>query len=322
MAYLTKKKIKGKKYLYFVKSVKMPDGKVAKIMKILDNKKKKLSVKGLENKYKNYFIEKEAELNSKYVVRNFRTNYIFSEAEMQKLESIKINYRNLMRRLTKEQIKNIFDRFTVNFTYNSNAIEGNSLTLKDVRIVINENGSVKKDLREIYETRNSRRVVNLILSRRFDVSEKYIIKMHKMLMKDIDVRAGYKQLPNIIQSMGKEIETAKPENVKKEMDLLIKWYNDNKNEIHPLELAAMFHGKFEKIHPFEDGNGRVGRFLINIILIKNGYPPIIIRKSVRNAYMSALQAFDKNYEDKLKHFIVEKYKDTFEKFFEIYVKYV
>ncbi|MBI4162544.1 MAG: Fic family protein, partial [Candidatus Aenigmarchaeota archaeon] len=161
-----------------------------------------------------------------------------------------------------------------------------------------------------------------ILNRKFDVREEDVIKMHKMLMKDIDVRAGYKQLPNVIQSMGREIRTTKPENVKKEMDFLISWYNDNKGVIHPLELTTIFHGKFEKIHPFEDGNGRVGRFLVNIILIKNGYPPIIIRKSVRNAYMSSLQAFDNGHEDKMKRFIIEKYKDTFEKFFEIYVKYV
>ena len=283
----------------------------------------KFSVKTLDKKYKNYFIEKEAELNSKYAIRNFKTGLIFSKTEMQKLELTKIKYKNLIRRLSKEQVKDIFDRFTVNFTYNSNAIEGNSLTLKDVRIVINENSSVKgKDLREIYETRNSRKVVDLILNKKFDVSEKNIVKMHKMLMKDIDVRAGYKQLPNVIQSMGREIQTTKPENVKKEMDSLISWYYGNKNEIHPLELAVIFHGKFEKIHPFEDGNGRVGRFLINIILIKNGYPPIIIRKSVRNAYMSCLQAFDRSYEDKLKRFVIKKYKGTFEKFFEIYVKYV
>ncbi|MBI4162372.1 MAG: hypothetical protein HY513_01705, partial [Candidatus Aenigmarchaeota archaeon] len=95
MSYIRKKRVSGKLYTYLVKSVKMPGGKASKIMKILDGNEKKLNLQKLENKYKNYFIEKEAELNSKYVIKKFHTGYIFSEAEMHKLESIKIKYKNL-----------------------------------------------------------------------------------------------------------------------------------------------------------------------------------------------------------------------------------
>ncbi len=321
--YLSVKKIKNKKYVYLVESVRLGEGKTAKLAKLLKPKEAKMSLKKLGKKYKHYFIEKEAEFNAKYASKRFSTNFIFSEKEITKLERIKVYYKQLIRKLNKPQIKDIFDRFTVNFTYNSNAIEGNSLTLKDVRILIYENSVVKgKELREIYETINSRKVMGMILEKKFDISHKDIIKMHKMLVKDIDVRTGYKKLPNVIVSIGREIETTPPEKVGKEMDLLIKWYNENRGKFHPLELAAIFHGKFEKIHPFEDGNGRVGRFLINVILVKNHYPPLIVRTTVRKAYMACLQAFDSGHEDKLKRFIIEKYKDTFEKFFEIYVKYV
>ncbi|MDI6721719.1 MAG: Fic family protein, partial [Candidatus Aenigmarchaeota archaeon] len=203
----------------------------------------------------------------------------------------------------------------------SNAIEGNSLTLKDVSIVIFDNENIAgKSLREIYETRNSRIVTGMVLKKKFSVNNRDIIKMHRLLMKDIDVRIGYKKIPNIIYRTEKEVQTTPPERVEKEMTQLIKWYESNK-KIHPLELAAIFHGNFEKIHPFEDGNGRVGRFLINVILIENGYPPVIIRKTSRQAYMSALAAFDSGYEDKLKRFILDRFKDTYRKFFEIYVKY-
>jgi Fic family protein len=215
----------------------------------------------------------------------------------------------------------LFDRFTANFTYESNALEGNSLTLKDVAIILFENAILKgKDLREIYDARNSREVVDLIIKNKFTITEKDILKMHKMLIRDTGVKEGYKIVPNVI--LGRNINTSAPENVKEDMDKLIKWYESNKKHIHPLKLAALFHGKFEQIHPFEDGNGRVGRFLINVILINNKYPPLIIRKTQRLSYLQALQNFDNKHTDTLERFILEKFKDTFNKFFEIYVKYI
>ncbi len=322
MVFLTQKKIKGKKYTYIAKSIRLGNGCVKTMRKLIKKDDEKHGIKVLEKKYAEFFLEKEIELNAKHASKTFRAGYIFSKNEMEKLEKIKVEYRLLFKKLGKEQINDVFDRFTVNFTFNSNAIEGNSLTLKDVRVIIYDNSSVKgKNLIEIFETRNSRKVADLILRKRFRVSHKDIIKIHSMLMQDIDSRVGYKKLPNVIITSGREIRTTPPERVYQRMDELINWYNTNAKKLHPLELATLFHGKFEKIHPFEDGNGRVGRFLINIILVNSGYPPIIIRKTVRESYMGALMAFDNGYEDRLKRFMVEKFKETFLKFFEIYVKY-
>ena len=184
-----------------------------------------------------------------------------------------------------------------------------------------ENTTIKgKDLREIYETRNSRKVIEQIMQNKFSVCSEDIIKIHKLLVKDINIQAGYKKFPNEI--IGRNIKTAPPEKVQKEMNNLINWYTKNKEKIHPLELAALFHGKLEQIHPFEDGNGRVGRFLINIILVNNKYPPLIIRKSQRISYLKALENFDHNHTDTLRRFMLEKFKETYKKFFDVYVKYV
>lgn len=311
--YFKTKTIKNKKYKYAVKSIRLSDGKTRHLEKIYKNQ----SNKELEK----FFEEREKEENIKYALKVYGTDHIFTEEQIRKIEEIKLNYRKILKKLTKASLKDLLDRFTANFTYESNAIEGNSLTLKDVAIVMFENATIKgKDLREIYETRNSRKIVELIMQNKFSVSHKDIIKMHKILVKDLEIQEGYKKIPNLI--IGRNTKTTLPENVYGEMNKLINWYHKNKEKVHPLNLAATFHGKFEQIHPFEDGNGRVGRFLINVILIKNNYPPLIIRKTQRISYIKALEDFDNKHYDNMQRLILEKFKDTYRKFFEIYVKYI
>ena len=311
--YFKEKIIKGKKYKYVVKSVRLPNGKIISIEKLYKNQAKEMLEK--------FFLDREIEENYKYATKKYEKEIILTEETIKKIEEIKTNYKRILKKLTKTSLKDLFDRFTADFTYESNALEGNSLTLKDVAIVMFENASIKeKDLREIYETRNSRKVVEMILKNKFSISHESIIKMHKLLVKETGISESYKKFPNIL--LGKNINTTPPEKVYSEMEKLIQWYNENKERLHPLKLSALFHGKFEQIHPFEDGNGRTGRFLINIILIKNKYPPLIIRKSQRLSYIKALEDFDNKHEETLKRFILERFKETYKKFFEIYVRYI
>lgn len=321
MVAVTWKKIKGKKYAYINHSFRLPDGKVTTITKRLKKGEDTRNKSVLIKKYMLFLKEKEKALSVQWAVNHYKTNYLFSAEEIKKIEEMRIAYAYLIKKIDKLRLKDVFDRFTANFTYDSNAIEGSSLTLKDVTVIMFDKETVpNKPLREIYETRNSRVVVDMILRKRFKISHKDIIKMHRILMKDIDVRAGYKKIPNVIYRSEKEVHTTSPEHVEKEMMSLIEWFHASR--LHPLERAAVFHGRFEKIHPFEDGNGRVGRFLVNVILANNGYPPLIIRKASRQAYMSALMAFDAGHHDKLKRFLLDRFKDTSRKFFEVYVKYV
>jgi len=311
--YFKTRKIKGKEYKYAVKSIRLPNNKIVSLEIRYKNQDKK--------EINKIFEEKEKSVVFDYVLKKIKPDHIFTKDQIMSIEEIKFHYKKIMKKLPKENIKDLLDRFTANFTYESNALEGNSLTLKDVSIVMFENASIKnKELREIYETRNSRKVVGLIMENKFDVSQKSIIKAHKMLVKDIDIRTGYKKIPNYIE--GRDLETTLPENVEKDMRELVNWYNKNKEKMHPIKLASLFHGKFEEIHPFEDGNGRVGRFMINIILVRNKYPPLIVRKSQRIAYLKALENFDRKHTDTLQRFILERFKETYKKFFEIYVRYI
>lgn len=315
MVSIKKKKISGKEYYYLSKSIRLPNGKVDTIEKKVKDQNVSAS------KYTNWFDEEEKKLFGSWAIKHYAGNSIFTKEQMQKIEAIRVDYKKILRKLSKAQKKDLFDRFTVNFTYESNALEGNSLTLKDVAIVLFEKMFIKgKELREIYETRNSREVVDLIIKKKFKITEKDIIKIHKVLIKDMEITKGYKQIPNFI--LDRNVKTSLPEKVPEEMQKLIEYYEKNKSTMHPLQLAANLHGMFEKIHPFDDGNGRVGRFLINIILTSNKYPPLIIRKTQRQAYFKCLQDFDNGYTTNLERFLLEKYKDTYKKFFEIYVKYL
>ena len=351
MVFISTKIINGKKRYYLEKSVRLPSGNIKKFSIYLKDYKpsKKINIKNyeslLDTKISNEIIFLSGE--------PYHKGHIYNKKLIQRLEEIKFDYkkiikkltgalpdpknlsvwpeeiriknltpvkRSLIKKLTKNQLKDVLDRFTVNFTYESNALEGNSLTLKDVTMVLQENQIIKgKNLREIYETINTREAIDLIFRNKLKINRKDILKLHKVLVKNTEVAFGFKKLPNFL--IGREIKTTPPERVEKEIGDLIEWYHKDKN-MHPLQKAIIFHGRFEKIHPFDDGNGRVGRLLINIILLSNGYAPLIIRKTHKASYFSALEAFDKGYEDKLHRFIIEKYKKTYDGFFKVYLAYL
>ncbi|MBW2975552.1 Fic family protein [Candidatus Woesearchaeota archaeon] len=310
------REINRRKYPYAEHSFRLPDGAVKKISKLIKDKKEAES-----RNVKDYFLIKETESYSKYALSAYKPDIVLTKEKIAKIESFRVEYRQLLNRLTKKQMSDILDRFTVNFTYESNAIEGNSLTLKDVTLLLNENIVPKgRDLREIYETRNTRTANEMLFNNKIKINLKSILNLHSALIRDTGVSEGFKKLPNFL--LMRDVKTTAPEKVEKEMQGLLNKYNQLKGKEHPLRIAAQFHGTFEKIHPFEDGNGRVGRILINAILIENGFPPLIIRKTMRASYFKALEAYDKGYKTKLERFLLEKMEKTFKDFFKIYVDYL
>ena len=319
MVFITKKKINNKERYYIEYSFRYPNKKLKKISIYLKDYKIK-NKEDIIKKYTSILKNKEKELLIKYTLKKYKSNHIFNKNRIKKLEESKLEYKKIIKSINKQQFKDIIDRFTANFTYESNALEGNSLTLKDVTLILHENITIKdKDLREVYETRNTKEAMELVFQNKFKINKKDIIKLHSILIKNTGISTGFKKLPNYL--LMRNLETTPPEKVESKIDNLIRWYNEEKN-LHPLEKATIFHGKFERIHPFQDGNGRTGRMIINIMLIKDNYPPLIIRKNQRISYFSALEAFDHKHEDKLKRFIIKKYKNTFEKFFKVYIEYL
>ncbi len=316
--YFKDKPIGKRRYRYLTKSIRLPDGKVKTLQKLVKGAK---SLEAASKEHADHMQNEEKRVFREYALKKYDIDDVFTRKQISNVEDMRVEYNLMLKSLGKEQQRDVFDRFTANFTYESNAIEGNSLTLKDVAIIMDENRSPDgKELRDVYETKNSRHVMDMMLKHRFKINEKDILRMHKALMSDIDKRIGYKKYPNFI--IGKQVELTPPENVQTEMKELIRWHDEALEKIHPLRICSHFHGTFERIHPFADGNGRVGRFLLNAILIRNKYPPLIIRKSQRTAYLKCLEDFDNGYATNLERFILKRYKDTYRKFFSIYLRYM
>ncbi|MGO4546067.1 Fic family protein [Paenibacillus sp. 2TAB23] len=201
------------------------------------------------------------------------------------------------RPLKPDLMKTIAQKFREEWTYHSNAIEGNTFTYQETSFFLREGLTVKgKSLREHLEIVNHAEAIDFVQEgvNERELTERLIKDLHAILfqgVRNIDFSPGeYKKHDNHVLTLSGNIHHyTSAIQVPLEMDNLIKWYDSEKTQMHPIQLAALFHHKLAAIHPFTDGNGRVSRLVMNVILMKNGYPPAIIRNENRQDYYSALE---------------------------------
>lgn len=190
---------------------------------------------------------------------------------------------------SKNTLKSLHENLILEWTYNSNAIEGNTLTLQETKVVMEGITIGGKSLREHFEVINHREAIAYVeeIVRNYEpLSERQIRNIHNLILKNIDAdNAGRYRTENVIISGAKHIPPSFL-NLDEEMRSLIDWYNND--TCHPIEKAARLHSMFVKIHPFIDGNGRTARLLLNFELMKNGYLPVVIKKENRLDYYVAL----------------------------------
>lgn len=210
-----------------------------------------------------------------------------AEKQLEKLTEIKRNFAEKLRKLDKKLIEDMFKDFKTYYIYNTNSIEGNSLTLEETNLLLNEGKTPEgKDLKEIYDHINEREVFDYLLAMKPEIDLDLIIRIHEKLLGNIDSRLGFRQ--HNVRVFGAAFETSDAKYVYTDMSLLLKWYRRERKRLHPLILAALFHEKFERIHPFYDGNGRTGRMLLNLILLRGGLPPLIVKNRIRKEYYHVL----------------------------------
>ena len=203
---------------------------------------------------------------------------------------------NAMRPLTQGELNRLRQEFMIEFTYNSNAIEGNTLTLQETAMVLEGMTVDQKPLKDHLEAvghRDAFMYVQDIAANEIDLTESVIKNIHSLvLMNRPDDKGGYRKIPVTI--LGAYTEPVQPYMIEPKMSELLAENEKRKKKMHTIERIARFHLEFEGIHPFIDGNGRCGRLLLNLDLIQNGYPAINVKFTDRKKYYEAFDEFYKN----------------------------
>jgi len=273
----------GKNLKYYLVHSYREKGEVKKIRKYLGINLSDSELKKRKNETEKIILGLIEELNTEIF------NFSLSKKQVEKLngydKKIKINH-----------LKG-FDwrRFTEDFVYNTNAIEGSTVQLEEVKDLIEKNKFAKND--EELESTNVAKAFNFIRNTKEDFSLDLIRKIHKICFEGTKSFAGkFRNVGVVIKNYKGEIvhTGVSVSQLGEALNDLIEWYQKNKNKFKPLILAAIMHNQFENIHPFQDGNGRVGRLILNFILIKNNYSPINIRLEDRYKYYLSLQEYQNN----------------------------
>ncbi|MDP6571752.1 MAG: Fic family protein [Patescibacteria group bacterium] len=223
----------------------------------------------------------------------------------------KLSKLSKLRPLPKSAVEKLKDKFQIEMTYNSNAIEGNSLTLKETFLVINEGLTVKgKPLKDHLEAKDHYAALEYLyelieMNKKHTLSEMLIRNLHQIIIQETDKEwAGKYRNANVVIGGAKHTPPEALE-VPQKMRDLIKWLSSQKNKTHIVELSALLHHKLVHIHPFFDGNGRTSRLAMNLLLMQAGYPLVVILKNDRKKYYDVLGKADGGRYEPLIKFIAQ-----------------
>ncbi len=210
-------------------------------------------------------------------------------SEVDNLKSRLHQYRHL-------QSDKVTKAFELEYTYESNRIEGNTLTLQETALVVEKGLTIGgKTLQEHLEAINHTHALDYVkelVQDKTPFTETILLNIHKLILQSIDnTNAGTYRKIQVLVSGAKHI-TPQPYLVPKQMEDFFIWYNENKESLHPVLLSAELHERLVTIHPFIDGNGRTSRLLMNLVLLQNGYPIAILKGDTQSRlqYYAALEA--------------------------------
>lgn len=212
-----------------------------------------------------------------------------------KLEKIKNSFQKEWKKYPKSAKENELHEIAIAFTYNTNAIEGSTITLEEARQILEDKIAPSKPLKDIREIESHAKVFLEMLKTKEKVSKELLLKWHKDIFEETkpDIAGRFR---NYLVRVGAYI-SPNWQDVEKLIGQLVKFVE---SKLNPVELAARVHYRFEKIHPFGDGNGRTGRLVMNYVLWKSGYPMLIIEYKNKKSYYKALQ---KNEEGFVNYFV-------------------
>ena len=237
------------------------------------------------------------------------------ENKLEYIDSLK-NEINGYRPLSKELVKGLKQVFDVDFTYNSTAMEGNTFSFQETKILLLEGITIGgKSMREHFEIINHKEAIDYIEElahkKTTELTKTDIFNIHSTILQKIDPKnAGkYRDVPVYVNLKdGAKHIFCDPIKIIDEMDIYFDWLFSEKKE-HPVIIAAKGHTRFVSIHPFLDGNGRTARLIMNLLLLQNGYTPIIIRNKERVNYLDAIERWQQHNSKEDFYKIILKYEE-------------
>ncbi|MBN1385549.1 Fic family protein [Candidatus Woesearchaeota archaeon] len=291
MTYIETIRRGNKKYYYITKNIRADINRWKKIrIYVGDKKPTKAEIKKHAEEIEKR-AEKEGLTKSEYVYLSIR--------DAETLQDLKESYKEWVKKTPESIRKKFYDDFVIRFTYNTNAIEGNRLTLRQTALILKDRvlpSGVRAS--DYHEAVNGKECLEYLKSYKGGLNNKLLEKVNGILTKNTDVSYSGRIRFFDVKIEGSKHTPLSNEKVKKHLLNMYKWYSANKNKLHPFELATLIHAKIAWIHPFEDGNGRTARAIMNWLLIKNGYPMFFIPFWRREEYYMTLEEADKeNFKD-------------------------
>jgi len=281
---IKKRNVKGRIYFYLEKNIRIGENAWKTFSIYIGSKKP--ATPGVAK------LEKRLEHDIAAFIRNQilkpKTRFIDAKTAL-KLERIRTSHRRALAALDKASRENYLKRQRETFITNTNAIEGSRLTFEQTKKILALKKSHETQDREELEVTNMEQCLELydrLLEQKTGLNEKTILRLHLMLLKAIPDYEGYAGVwrPVNVHIRDSKYEFPAWKDVPELMTELLEWYDENKDSVHPVELAAIFHARLVTIHPFADGNGRMARLLMNYILQVNGFPFTDIPFSKRDEY--------------------------------------
>jgi Fic family protein len=204
-------------------------------------------------------------------------------------------------------VRKLSDEFALEWTYNTNALEGNTLSLRETDLVINRGMTIGgKSLREHFEAINHIEAIKYLYkfsAKKEAFSEEFILKLHKLILTNIDDDSAGTYRRHNVRILGSYHLPPDAQKIKRLMSKFIDWYYMNHKSLSVAELSSQIYYRLVHIHPFLDGNGRTARLLMNLVLIQNGYPPAVIMNLDRKKYYRVLKEADMGKPESFDNFI-------------------
>ncbi len=286
-------RMRGKIKKYYLAHSYRKGGKVKKIRVYLGAG---LTTPVLESKKKAAEVKLQALIRAK---KRFSDPFeaVLADNELEELKSLEAKALPKIAHLSEPEWR----QFTEAFTYDTNAIEGSTVSSKEVDEILEKDKWPDKPKADISETYGVAKAVDFIRKTKEHISLPVILELHKIVFENSKPFAGKFRAKGVevvvADKFGNVIHRGAPStHVRSLLVELVKWYEKNQKRYPPLVLAAVVHNQFENIHPFQDGNGRVGRLLLNNILLKHNLPPLNIELKNRYEYYAALQAYEKEHD--------------------------